>query len=120
MNENSASGTNNAATQFFRRTSETNLFARFHPIVQQATKQVGVTRVYKQMTEKAGLGRFGGLGALGGKTAAIEMPDLDSYVTHKALDGLFLKIAEEEKLIRQNPVARTTDLLRKVFGTVSK
>ena len=48
------------------------------------------------------------------------MPDLDGYITHKALDGLFLKIAEQEKLIRENPLARTTDLLQKVFGAVGK
>lgn len=49
-----------------------------------------------------------------------EMSDLDTYVTKKSLDGLFLKIAEQEKLIRENPLARTTDLLRKVFGAVGK
>ena len=44
--------------------------------------------------------------------------DLDAYVTNKALDGLFAMVAEEEKHIRQNPVARTTDLMRQVFGAV--
>ena len=44
-------------------------------------------------------------------------PDLDRYVTVKALDGLFKMVAAEEKSIRQNPVARSTDLLKKVFGT---
>ena len=44
--------------------------------------------------------------------------DLDTYVTHKTLDGLFVKIGEEEQRIRENPVARTTDLLEKVFGAV--
>jgi len=112
-------GTNNAATQYFRRTSETNLYERFLPIVRKATEQTGVTSAYKTMSAKAGsaLGGFGGFGSslLGG-----EAPDLDSYVTHKALDGLFLKIAEQEKQIRENPIARTTDLLQKVFGAVSK
>ena len=42
--------------------------------------------------------------------------DLDAYVTRKTLDGLFLKLADEERMIRENPVARSTDLLRKVFG----
>jgi hypothetical protein len=104
-------GTNNAATQYFRRTSETNLFARFHPIVKKATAETGVTRAYKNMTSKAGFA-----GSLLGQDAT----DLDSYVTRKTLDGLFVKIAEEEKRIRQNPAARTTDLLQKVFGAVSK
>ena len=108
-------GTNNAATQYFRRTSDTNLFTRFHPIVQKATEQTGVTRAYKQMMDKAG--------AAGGFASSLlgkDSTDLDSYVTRKALDGLFVKIAEEEKRIRENPVARTTDLLQKVFGAVGK
>jgi len=104
-------GTNNAATQYFRRTSETNLFTRFHPIVQKATEQTGVTRTYKSMMSKA---RFGG------SFLGQEATDLDAYVTRKALDGLFVKIAEQEKVIRENPLARTTDLLQKVFGAVGK
>jgi hypothetical protein len=109
-------GTNDAATQYFRRTSETNLYERFLPIVRKATEQTGVTSAYKNMTAKAS----GGFGGFGGNLLAGKMPDIDSYVTHKALDGLFLKIAAEEKKIRENPVARTTDLLQKVFGAVSK
>ena len=106
-------GTNNSATQYFRRTSETNLFVRFHPIVQKATEQTGVTRAYKQMMDKAG--------AAGGLASSIlgrDSTDIDGYVTQKTLDGLFLKIAEEEKRIRENPLARTSDLLQKVFGAV--
>ena len=112
-------GTNNAATQYFRRTSETNLYNRFLPIVQKTTEQTGVTSAYKKLaaTASGGLGRLGGLG---GSVPGLEAPDLDSYVTHKTLDGLFLKIAEEEKQIRENPVARTSDLLQKVFGAVGK
>jgi hypothetical protein len=107
-------GTNNAATQYFRRTSETNLHTRFLPIVKAATEKTGVTSAYKRMTDKAG----SGLGGLGGGLLGKQAPDLDDYVTRKTLDGLFLKIAEQEKLIRENPVARTTDLLQKVFGAV--
>jgi hypothetical protein len=106
--------TNTAATDYFRRTSTTNLHARFLPIVKQATEKVGVTAAYKRMTDKAGLGGFGA--SLLGK----ESLDLDDYVTRKALDGLFLKIAEQEKLIRENPAARTSELLQKVFGAVKK
>jgi hypothetical protein len=108
-------GTNNAATEYFRRTSETNLHARFLPIVQAATEQAGVTRSYKQMVDQAG-GAFGGLG---GRLWGEKALDLDSYITARTLDGLFLKIAEQEKQIRENPVARTTDLLQKVFGAVN-
>ncbi len=106
--------TNNAATQYFRRTSETNLYSRFLPIVKAATEKAGVTGAYKQMTDKVS----GGLGGFGSGLLGMQAPDLDGYVTRKALDGLFLKIAEQEKQIRENPVARTTDLLQKVFGAV--
>lgn len=112
-------GTNNAATQYFRRTSETNLYARFLPIVKTATEKAGVTGAYKRMTDKAS-GGAGGFGNLGGNLLGVQAPDLDDYVTRKALDGLFLKIAEQEKIIRDNPVARTTDILQKVFGAVGK
>jgi hypothetical protein len=112
-------GTNNAATQYFRRTSETNLYERFLPIVRKTTEQTGVTSAYKKLAATAS-GGLGGLGGLGGNIPGLEAPDLDSYVTHKTLDGLFLKIAEEEKQIRENPVARTSDLLQKVFGAVGK
>ncbi|HXT40789.1 MAG TPA: DUF4197 domain-containing protein [Candidatus Angelobacter sp.] len=114
--ESILTGTNNAATQYFRRTSETNLHARFLPIVRAATEKTGVTSSYKRMTDRAG----GGFGGLGGSLLGKQAPDLDDYVTRKTLDGLFLKIAEQEKAIRENPLARTTDLLQKVFGEVGK
>lgn len=102
-------GTNNAATQYFRRTSETNLYERFYPIVAKATEQTGVTSTYKRMIDKV---------SFAGSFLGQDAGNLDAYVTHKALDGLFVKIAEEEKLIRENPAARTTDLLQKVFGAL--
>ncbi len=104
-------GSNTAATAYFRRTSETNLHARFLPIVQQATSKTGVTSSYKQMRA-----RLGFASAWMGDDAG----DLDDYVTRKTLDGLFLKIGEEEAAIRANPAARTTELLQKVFGTATK
>lgn len=114
------SGTNNAATQFFRRTTETNLYGQFLPIVQKATDQVGVTTQYKQMMAKVGSGGVLG-GLFGGKAkSTMAEADLDAYVTTKALDGLFLMVAEEEKRIRENPAARTTELLQKVFGAAKK
>lgn len=103
--------TNNAATAYFRRTSETNLYDRFLPIVRKATEQTGVTSAYKKMADRAS---FGGLSAT--SLLGQDATDLDGYVTRKTLDGLFLKIAQEEQRIRENPVARTTDLLQKVFG----
>lgn len=98
-----------AATQFFRRTSEKRLSENFRPIVEDFTEKVGVTQKYKEM-----IGRYGFLGNIVGQDAS----DIDGYVTQKALDGLFLLMADEEKKIRKNPIGRTTDLLRKVFGGI--
>jgi hypothetical protein len=105
-------GHDTAATDFFRRTSETNLHTRFLPIVKQATATTGVTAAYKRMTQHAAVGVISEV--LLGREAA----DIDAYITSRALDGLFLKIAEQEKLIRQNPAERTTEILRKVFGAI--
>jgi hypothetical protein len=99
-------GSDDAATRYFRRTSEDKLRERFAPIVSLATDSVGVTARYKELT-----GRLGMMSALidTGKL------DIDGYVTGKAMDGLFFMIASEEKKIRENPVARTTELLQRVF-----
>jgi len=114
------SGTNDAATQYFRRTTQTNLQAKFYPIVQKATDQVGVTAQYKTM-----MGKFTALDSVssmfGSKSATkLSTGDIDAYVTDKAMDGLFKMVAEEEKNIRANPLARTTDLLQQVFGSATK
>jgi len=101
-------GPDDAATEYFRRTSSAELTKRFRPIVEQATNKAGVTVAYKRMMGQAGpMARM----LVGDNT------DLDGYITGKALDGLFLKIADEEKAIRTQPYARTTDLLKKVFGS---
>lgn len=100
-------GPDDAATQYFRRTTSAALTAKMRPIVEQATARTGVTSSYKNMMSKAG-----GLSGLMSPDAT----DLDGYVTDKTLDGLFLMVAEEEKRIRENPLARSTDLLKKVFG----
>lgn len=107
-------GRDTEATDYFRRTGETNLYHRFLPIVKEATARTGVTAAYKRMTDRVALGGLGEL--LLGKEAV----DLDGYITGKAMDGLFLKIAEQERLIRRDPVARTTEILRKVFGAASR
>ena len=101
-----------AATDFFRRTSQTSLYDRFLPIVKEATARSGVTAAYKRMTENP-LAAVAAQAVLGRESV-----DLDAYVTSRALDGLFLKIAEQERLIRENPAERTTEILRKVFGSV--
>jgi hypothetical protein len=117
------SGPNDAATQYFRRTTQSNLFGMFYPIVQKATDQVGVTKEYKAMMGKvSSLNSLNTINSFFGSSNPINLSttDIDSYVTTKALDGVFKMVADEEKNIRANPVARTTDLLQKVFGSVSK
>ncbi len=100
-------GPDNAATQYFRERSEGALKAKFRPIVAGATDKVGATRRYKQFLRDAGpVASFVDVRSL----------DIDDYVTRKALDGLFLMVADEERRIRQDPLARTTELLRTVFG----
>lgn len=106
-------GGDTSATDFFRRTSEQKLYDAFRPIVEKQTASVGVTQKYKDMSKKAGGNALAGalLGDQNGGNT-----DLDDYVTRRTIDGLFHVIADQEKQIRQNPMARTTDLLRRVFG----
>ena len=93
-------GSDDAATQYFREVSEKQLALKFKPIVEKATNAAGVTANSGSM-----LTRFVSSDAL----------DVDQYVTNKTLDGLFKYIAIEEKQIRENPLERSTDLLKKVF-----
>ena len=107
-------GGESAATDYFKRTSGSVLESKFKPIVTDATAKVGVTNHYKKMGDKVQkYGQFLGVSA----PAAV---DLDGYITQRSTDALFSKIADEEKLIRANPVQRTTELLQKVFGYYSK
>ena len=108
--------TNNAATMFFRRTTETQLKDRFLPIVKEATTKAGLTAAYKQLTDKVRVASpFLNLQALN-----LEALDLDNYVTSKTLDGLFTLVAQEEKRIRENPAARTTQLVKAAFDLFKK
>jgi hypothetical protein len=100
-------GPDNAATLYFRRVGEERLTGRIRPIVSEATSRTGVTSSYKALIERAGFAA---------KLAGADSVDIDDYVTEQALDGLFLLIAEEEKRIRENPLARSTELLKTVFG----
>jgi hypothetical protein len=97
-----------AGTAYFRRTTEAQLRARFLPIVRQATARVGLARQYNAYAER---GVAFGL-------VKKEHADLDQYVTQKALDGLFVVVAEEEKKIRKDPVGAGTAIIRKVFGAL--
>ena len=104
------SGGDMAATKFFEKKTRSQLFTAFKPSVTRSMDQVGTARAYKEMIgtyETVPLASVMGTPSL----------DLDTYVTNKALDGLFIKVGEEEKKIRTNPASRTTDLLRTVFGS---
>ncbi len=115
-------GADDAATQYFRKVAEAPLTERFLPIVKEATSANNVTSAYKTLVDQGGDVVSGLAGSLGGGSIPglgginKESLDLDRYVTTGALDGLFTYIAKEEKRIRENPLARSTDLLKKVFG----
>lgn len=103
-------GPDDAATEYFRTHTESTLTERMLPIVTRTTESTGVTSAYKRM-----------LSSTGGLTSMLsgDATDIDGYVTRQALDGLFSMVAVEEKRIRENPMARSSDLLKKVFGSVS-
>lgn len=97
-----------AATDFFKGRTSGALTAKFAPVVAKATAAVGVTRKYKDLAAKVG------------KLApGFQLQDIDAYVTQRALDGLFSTLGDEEMRIRQDPAARSTELLKKVFGGIS-
>jgi len=102
------SGGDTAGTEYFRRTTRDQLHKRFMPIVQRATARVELAQKYDQYSDKAAT-----VGLLRREDA-----DLDEYVTQKALDGLYLMVAEEEKKIRKDPVGTGSSILRKVFGAL--
>lgn len=102
-------GEEDAGTRFFRRVTEDRLRAEFLPIVSDATDRAGVTQRYKAM-----VGRNSGLVSLLGGGESV---DLDAYVTDEALDALFGVVAEQEREIRRDPAQRSSELLRKVFGS---
>ena len=100
-------GSNTAATDYFKSKTSSRLAEAFKPVVADSMNQAGTTRAYKALTDQyTSLVPFGKMDAF----------DLDSYVTAKALDGMFLKVGQEEAKIRTSPAARTTDLLKKVFS----
>ncbi|WP_017731762.1 DUF4197 domain-containing protein [Nafulsella turpanensis] len=99
-------GEDDAATEYLRRTTGEQLRAKFEPVISRALDQVEATRYYGDIVST--YNRLPGVTRVN--------PDLTDYATQKAIDGLFLLVAEEEKNIRENPVARTTELLKKVFA----
>ena len=99
-------GGERAATDYFRGRTEAELRARFMPIVKEKMEEVGLYRLYGELADRYNAIPFMSTPAL----------DLDDYVASHALDGLFTVLGEQEARIRRDPVARTTELLRRVFG----
>jgi hypothetical protein len=106
--KNILTGGDDAATQYFRRTTHDTLARRFLPIVKSATARVGVAQKYNEFA-----GKGAQLGLLDAKEA-----NLESYVTERALDGLYAMLAEEERAIRRDPLGQSSKLIRKVFGAI--
>ena len=102
-------GGDTAGTEYFRRATAEELRKRFLPVVQRSTARVGLAQKYNQYA------------AHGVRVGLVEARDanLDDYVTRKALDGLYLMVAEEERKIRRDPVGTASDLLKKVFGALT-
>lgn len=100
-------GGDDAATQYLRRTAEDELRQRYRPIVADRLEQVQGLALYREVA--ASWNRLPGVQPL--------EADLETFVTDQALNGLFSVIAAEEQRIRNDPVARTTELLREVFGS---
>jgi len=101
-------GGDDAGTQYFRRATSAQLAEKFKPIVATETAKLGLTTKYNEYAGKAAQ-----LGLLSSQDA-----NLNDYVTARALDGLFSRIADEEHEIRKDPLGQTSSLIKKVFGTL--
>ena len=99
-------GEDDAATQYLTKTTSDQLKLRFQPVVERALNKTNATRYYSDIVSTYN------------KIPFVDKvnPDLNDYATNKAVEGLFYLIAQEEKKIREDPVARTTDLLKRVFA----
>ena len=101
-------GGDDAATQYFKRTTSAQLTQKFLPIVKETTAKVQLAQQYNQLAGQAA--QFG--------LVRKEDANIDEYVTRKALDGLYLVIAEQERAIRRDPMGAATSIAKKVFGAV--
>ena len=99
-------GEKDAATNYLKRTTTQQLTTAFQPIMQRSLDQVGATKYYTDLTT-----RYNRI-----PLVTPVQTDLNQYATSKAIDGLFTLVAQEEANIRENPVARTTEILKRVFG----
>jgi len=102
------SGPSDAATQYFKRTTSGNLTTAFKPIVDNSLSSVGAVSTFNSVKSQAG-----SIPMAGGQVKSF---DLSDFTVGKALDGLFHYMGVEEAAIRTNPAARSTELLKKVFG----
>ena len=102
-------GADNAATEYLKTNTSSELRQKFLPIVKSATQKVQVTKYWEPLINTYNKGSF----LTGGEKIN---PDLDAYITDKAIEGLFKLIAQEEAKIRKDPVARVSDILKKVFA----
>jgi hypothetical protein len=100
------SGGDTAATDYFKGKTTDQLTAAFQPVVEKTMNQNGVTKQYKALTDQYQSIPF----------AKSQSFDINKYVVTKALDGLFYELADQERQIRKDPAARTTSLLKEVFG----
>lgn len=102
-------GGDDAATQYFKKTTAAPMAERFLPIVKKATEDVQLAQQYNKFAE------------LGSKYGMVkkEQANLEQYVTQKALDGVYLMMAKEEAAIRKDPIGQASSLLKKVFGVVA-
>ena len=105
--KNILNGGDSAATSYFRKTTEVQLHNKFLPVVTKTTNKFALAEKYNQYA-----GQASKVGLMDEKQASVQ-----EYVTTKALDGLFLMMADEEKAIRQNPMERTGYWVKKVFGS---
>ena len=107
--KNILNGNENAATQYLRDKTYSKLVQEFTPVVKQPINKVKVTSYWNPVANT-----YNTLTAFTGGEQV--NPNLEEYITTKAIDGVFLMIAKEEALIRKDPAARITDILKKVFG----
>ncbi len=103
-------GGKDAATNYLRGKTETQLLTAFRPIVKESIGREEVTKHWKSIADVYNSIPF----------MQKVNPDLEEYVTRQTVDGLYTLIAEEERKIRENPIARVSELLRKVFGSKKK
>ena len=108
---NIVKGPRDAATQYFRQKTTEKLVAAFSPIIKNSLDKFQATKYYTDIVNT--YNRFP-------TTINKINPDLPSYVVNKSVEALFDQVAKEEANIRENPVARTTEILKKVFGYAAR